>query len=47
LKTCAEAGEWPDLQRYAETLDRQVQEFDMARLPRTLNDFPQIIAALS
>ena len=47
LKGWAEEGQWPALLRYAENLDQQVQEFDVARLPKTLQDFPNIIDSLS
>jgi CheY-like chemotaxis protein len=47
LRAWAEAGHWPTLRSYAETLDQQVQEFDLSRLPQTLQRFPEIIASLS
>ncbi|MSU64451.1 MAG: response regulator, partial [Pedosphaera sp.] len=47
LKGWAEAGQWPDLQEYAESLDRQVQEFDLARLPKTLERFQGILENLA
>jgi PAS domain S-box-containing protein len=47
LKAWSEAGEWPALHAYAESLDQQVQEFDLDRLPRTLQNFPEIIGSLS
>jgi signal transduction histidine kinase/ligand-binding sensor domain-containing protein/CheY-like chemotaxis protein len=47
LKTWAEEGQWSSLRAYAENLDEQVQEFDLTRLPQTLNRFPAIRAALS
>jgi CheY-like chemotaxis protein len=47
LKGWAEEGQWSSLRAYAESLDRQVQEFDLDRLPKTLQDFPAVIASLS
>jgi len=47
LRGWAEAGHWPALGSYAETLDQQVQEFDLSRLPQTLQRFPAVIASLS
>ena len=47
LKAHAESGEWPALREYAETLDRQVQEFDLVQLPKTLQRFPEIAARLN
>ena len=44
LKDWAEAGQWSDLRAYAESLDQQVQEFDLDRLPKTLQNFPALIA---
>jgi CheY-like chemotaxis protein len=46
LKTLAEEGHWPSLRAYAESLDQQVQEFDLDRLPNTLQNFPAIISSL-
>ena len=46
LKGWAEAGEWPVLQAFAESLDEQVQQFDLVQLPRTLQKFPQIAESL-
>jgi CheY-like chemotaxis protein len=43
----AEAGHWPALRSYAEALNQQVQEFDLSRLPQTLQRFPEVIASLS
>ncbi len=47
LKGWAEAGEWSVLRAYAENLERQVQEFDLVQLPRTLQKFPQIADSLA
>jgi len=47
LKSWAEVGQWPALRAYAESLDQQVQEFDLDRLPKTLQSFPAIIQSLS
>jgi signal transduction histidine kinase/ligand-binding sensor domain-containing protein/CheY-like chemotaxis protein len=46
LKTWAAEGQWPSLGAYAENLDQQVQEFDLTRLPQTLNNFPAILRGL-
>jgi len=46
LRRWAEEGHWPPLRSYAETLDQQVQEFDLSRLPQTLQRFPEVIASL-
>jgi hypothetical protein len=46
LKDWAEAAQWSDLRAYAESLDQQVQEFDLDRLPKTLQNFPAIIQSL-
>jgi CheY-like chemotaxis protein len=42
LRKWAEEGHWPALGRYAEELEEQVQQFDLARLPKTLERFPEI-----
>jgi len=47
LKGWAEEGQWSILTAYAENLDQQVQEFDVTRLPQTLNNFPAIVRSLS
>jgi CheY-like chemotaxis protein len=47
LKTLGTDGQWAALRAYAESLDQQVQEFDLTRLPQTLNNFPAILRALS
>ena len=47
LKTWAEEGQWSSLGAYAEKLNQQVQEFDLTRLPQTLNQFPVIRRSLS
>jgi signal transduction histidine kinase/ligand-binding sensor domain-containing protein/CheY-like chemotaxis protein len=46
LMDWADAGQWSALRAYAESLDRQVQEFDLDRLPKTLQNFPLIISSL-
>ena len=46
LKDFADAGQWSDLRAYADSLDQQVQEFDLDRLPKTLQRFPAIISSL-
>jgi signal transduction histidine kinase/streptogramin lyase/DNA-binding NarL/FixJ family response regulator len=47
LKGWAAEGQWSSLGAYAENLDQQVQEFDLTRLPQTLNNFPAILRSLS
>jgi signal transduction histidine kinase/ligand-binding sensor domain-containing protein/DNA-binding response OmpR family regulator len=47
LKAWAAEGQWPSLGAYAENLDQQVQEFDLTRLPQTLNNFPAILRSVS
>ena len=47
LKGWGEEGHWPALRRYAEELEEQVQQFDLARLPKTLERFPEIRAGLT
>jgi hypothetical protein len=47
LKSWADEGQWPALRIFAESLEQQVQEFDMARLPKTLQGFPEILKSLS
>ena len=47
LDRWSKEGSWPSLRAYAETLDQQVQEFDLSRLPQTLQRFPEVIASLS
>jgi signal transduction histidine kinase/DNA-binding response OmpR family regulator len=46
LKAWAAEGQWPALGAYAESMDQQVQEFDVAQLPQTLNRFPTILRSL-
>ena len=43
LKARAVEGQWSSLGAYAENLDQQIQEFDLARLPQTLNNFPVVL----
>ena len=47
LKDAARQGHWPDLLQYAESLDQQVQEFDLTRLPKTLQRFPDVLHSLA
>jgi CheY-like chemotaxis protein len=47
LKSWAEAGEWPALQAYASALEQQVQEFDVDKVPKTLQDFAEIRRGLA
>ncbi len=47
LKGWAEEGQWSALTAYAADLDQQVQEFDLTRLPQTLNNFPAMLRSLS
>ncbi len=42
----AEKGKWKELEKYAATLAQQVQEFDLERMPKTLEQFPSIIDTL-
>jgi response regulator RpfG family c-di-GMP phosphodiesterase len=42
LKAWADEGEWPALRRYAAVLEQQVQEFDLDKLPKTLQEFPEV-----
>jgi hypothetical protein len=46
LKDWGDTGQWPGLRAYAESLDQQVQEFDLDRLPKTLQNFPAVIDSL-
>jgi PAS domain S-box-containing protein len=46
LKAWGEEAQWPTLRAYAENLDAEVQEFDLERLPKTLQQFPEIIRLL-
>jgi signal transduction histidine kinase/DNA-binding response OmpR family regulator len=46
LKDWAQQGEWVPLKDYAETLERQAQEFDLDKLPKTFQKFPEICRAL-
>jgi len=46
LKGWAVAGHWPALEAYAESLDQQVQQFDLVQLPKTLQSFPQLAGSL-
>ena len=46
LKDWADAGQWSALRAYGESLDQQVQEFDLDRLSTTLQSFPAIIRSL-
>jgi CheY-like chemotaxis protein len=46
LRRWGEEGHWPALRSYAEALDQQVQEFDLSRLPQTLQRFPEVIESL-
>jgi signal transduction histidine kinase/ligand-binding sensor domain-containing protein/CheY-like chemotaxis protein/protocatechuate 3,4-dioxygenase beta subunit len=47
LKAWGAEGQWPALAAYAQSLDQQVQEFDVTRLPQTLNRFPAVLGSLS
>jgi signal transduction histidine kinase/DNA-binding NarL/FixJ family response regulator len=42
LKGWADEGDWSALRGYAASLEQQVQEFDVDRLPKTLQEFPHI-----
>jgi CheY-like chemotaxis protein len=47
LKQWAVEGEWKALHSYAASLETQVQEFDLDRLPTTLQQFPAVVQGLS
>jgi len=47
LRTLGETYRAPALQRYGEELFDQAQQFDLDRLPKSLEAFPQIIASLA
>jgi CheY-like chemotaxis protein len=47
LRGWADQGEWPALRSYASSLERQVQEFDLDHLPKSLQEFPAILDSLS
>ena len=46
LRGLADEGHWSELRSYAETLERQAQDFDLDRLPQTLARFPEVVQAL-
>jgi CheY-like chemotaxis protein len=46
LKEWAQEGEWVALKDYAETLEQQAQEFDLDKLPKPFQKFPEICRAL-
>jgi signal transduction histidine kinase/ligand-binding sensor domain-containing protein/DNA-binding response OmpR family regulator len=46
LRGWAEEARWATLRAYAESLDRQVQDFDLDHLPKTLEHFPEVIRSL-
>jgi len=47
VKSLADEGQWQDLGRFARALEKQVQEFDLDRLPQTLQQFPEIIGKIT
>ncbi len=46
LLRVAEEGEWRVLREYAKTLNRQVEEFDLDNLPKTLENYSTAINSL-
>jgi PAS domain S-box-containing protein len=46
LRTWAEEGQWPTLRAYATALEDQARAFDLARLPKSLQQFPEICGQL-
>jgi CheY-like chemotaxis protein len=42
LESWAQEGEWAVLREYSATLINEVQQFDLARLPKSLERFPEI-----
>jgi len=42
----AEEGQWPALRAYAATLEKQARAFDLVRLPKSLQEFPEICSKL-
>jgi CheY-like chemotaxis protein/two-component sensor histidine kinase len=47
LASWAEQGQWPALREYSTSLNQQVQQFDLARLPKTLARFPEVCEGLA
>ena len=47
LRNWADQGQWSALRTYADLLQRQVQDFDLERLPKSLLEYPAVIASLS
>jgi signal transduction histidine kinase/ligand-binding sensor domain-containing protein/DNA-binding NarL/FixJ family response regulator len=46
LQALGEAGHWPELRTFASTLQQQAQEFDLDRLPQTLQRFAEVCQRL-
>ena len=46
LYTIADSGEWQDLHDFAAALRQQAQDFDLDRLPTTLQRFPEVCRQL-
>jgi signal transduction histidine kinase/CheY-like chemotaxis protein len=42
----AQKGEWPMLKDYAAALEQQAQAFDLDKLPRTLEQYPEVLQSL-
>jgi hypothetical protein len=47
LRAWADEAQWTSLRAYADRLEQQVQDFDVDRLPKTLQEFTAIISSLS
>ena len=46
LEALAAVGHWPELHTFASTLHQQAQDFDLDRLPQTLQRFPEVCQKL-
>jgi CheY-like chemotaxis protein len=46
VKALADAGQWAELRAFARSLEQQVQDFDLDRLPQTLKRFPDLVEQL-
>jgi HPt (histidine-containing phosphotransfer) domain-containing protein len=42
----AEDGQWPALRAYAASLEKQARAFDLTRLPKSLQEFPDVCERL-
>jgi hypothetical protein len=47
LHDWAAEGQWPTLRAYAATLEKQARAFDLARLPKSLQEFPEICGRIT